>query len=43
MTRMASYLTCAPKGVFRYKSHEQANLDREKWQLAAIIAKQTRG
>jgi hypothetical protein len=39
MTRMANYLTCAPKGIFRYKSHEEANRDREKWQVAAIIDK----
>ena len=43
MTRMANYLTCAPKGVFRYKSHEEANRDREKWQVAAVVSKQTRG
>ena len=43
MTRMASYLTRAPKGIFRYKSHEEANRDREKWQLAAMIDKQARG
>ena len=43
MTRMANYLTRAPKGIFRYKSHEEANRDREKWQLAAIVDKQARG
>lgn len=43
MTQMAQYLTRAPKGVFLYKSHEEANRDRERWQLAAIIATQQHG
>jgi len=43
MTRMANYLTRAPKGIFRYKSHEQANRDREQWQVAAVVEKQTPG
>jgi hypothetical protein len=43
MTRMAQYLTRAPKGVFRYASHEEANRDRERWQLAAVLAKQRNG
>ena len=41
MTRMANYLTCAPKGIFRYKSHEEANRDRDRWQTEAIVAKQS--
>jgi hypothetical protein len=43
MTRMANYLTRAPKGIFRYKSHEEANRDREKWQVAAMVDKRTLG
>jgi len=43
ITRMANYLTRAPKGIFRYKSHEEANRDRERWQVAAIVDKQARG
>jgi hypothetical protein len=43
MTQMAQYLTRAPKGVFRYASHEEANRDRERWQLAAVLAKQRNG
>ena len=43
MTQMARYLTRAPKGVFRYASHEEANRDRDRWQLAAILAKQQHG
>ena len=40
MTRMAQYLTRAPKGVFRYASHAEANRDRDRWRLAAMLAKQ---
>ncbi|HET7544375.1 MAG TPA: hypothetical protein VFK05_31105 [Polyangiaceae bacterium] len=43
MSGMAKYLTRAPKGIFRYKSHEEANRDREKWQVAAMLDKQARG
>lgn len=31
MTKNASYLTGAPKGVFRYRTHEEANAHREAW------------
>lgn len=34
MARMANYRTGAPKGVFRYRSHEDANRDRETWTIA---------
>lgn len=37
MTRMASYRTAAPKGVFRYASHEAANQDREAWTIAKAL------
>jgi hypothetical protein len=36
---MARYRTRAPKGVFHYKSHEEANRDRDRWQTEAIVAK----
>ncbi len=35
---MASYRTRAPKGVFRYRTHEEANRDRERWTLEAMLA-----
>ncbi len=35
---MARYRTRAPKGVFRYASHEAANLDRERWTVDAMVA-----
>jgi hypothetical protein len=38
MASMARYRTRAPKGVFIYDSHEQANLDRERWIVEAIVA-----
>lgn len=37
LTRMASYRTAAPKGVFRYASHEAANQDREAWTIAKAL------
>ena len=43
MTRMAEYSTRAPKGIFRYASHEEANRDRDAWRLAAILHKQASG
>jgi hypothetical protein len=38
LTRMAAYRTRAPKGVFIYRSHEEANADRERWTVEAIVA-----
>ena len=40
MTQMAQYRTRAPKGVFHYKNHEEANRDRDRWLTEAIKAKQ---
>jgi hypothetical protein len=40
MAQMAQYRTRAPKGVFHYKSHEDANRDRDRWLTEAIVAKQ---
>lgn len=41
MDSMNKYKTCIPKGIFRYKSHEEANADMEFW-LAKTIAKSQR-
>ena len=38
---MADFLTRAPKGVFRYASHEEMSRDREAW-TATAIAERTR-
>jgi hypothetical protein len=38
----ANRLTCAPKGVFRYASHEEMARDRERWRVQAIVETQRR-
>ena len=38
MTANARYRTRAPKGIFIYRSHEEANADRERWLLDAMVA-----
>jgi hypothetical protein len=38
MTAMAQYRTRAPKGVFHYKTHEDANRDRDRWLIEAMVA-----
>jgi len=43
MTRMAQYLTRAPKGVFIYRSHEEANRDQERWLIEAMVEKHKNG
>jgi hypothetical protein len=40
MARMAQYRTRAPKGVFRYDSHDQMQADWLAWQVAAVVARQ---
>ncbi len=42
MDRMARYRTHAPKGVFLYRSHEEANADRDRWLTEAIVAAHAR-
>lgn len=39
LAQMARYVTRAPKGVFIYRSHEEANADRERWTVDAVVAK----
>jgi hypothetical protein len=43
LTKMAGYRTRAPKGVFVYRSHEEANADRDRWIVEAIVAKHRDG
>jgi hypothetical protein len=38
MSQMAEYRTRAPKGVFIYSSHEQANRARDAWLIDAVVA-----
>ena len=39
MLKMAARRTRVPKGVFRYRSIEEANEDWERWQAAALADK----
>lgn len=39
MQTMASKRTHVPKGVFRYRSMEEANADWERWHAAALVEK----
>jgi hypothetical protein len=39
MTANARYLTRAPKGLFFYANHEEMNRDRERWIVAAMVAR----
>lgn len=39
MICVAQYVTRAPKGVFRYRSHAEMNADRLRWIVAAMTAK----
>ena len=36
---MASYTTRTPKGVFRYRSHAELELDRERWKAEWLLAR----
>ena len=38
MTHMAPPRTHVPKGVFRYRSMQEANADWERWQADALTA-----
>jgi len=37
MTALANYRTRAPKGLFFYRSHEEMEADRVKWQVEAMV------
>ena len=39
---MSQYRTRVPKGVFRYRSHADANVDWERWH-AELVAETVRG
>ena len=36
---MAAYRTCAPKGVFVYRSHAEMTADRDRWTAEAMAAR----
>ena len=35
--------TCAPKGVFVYRSHDEMEADRMRWTVQAIVEHERRG
>ncbi len=37
MTRNAEYRTRAPKGVFRYNSHDEMTADRLRWTVDLML------
>ena len=39
MGEMARYRTRVPKGIFIYRSHDEANADCERWLVDAMVAK----
>jgi hypothetical protein len=41
MTANARYRTCAPKGLFFYKNHDEMTRDRERWTLDAMLARRS--
>ena len=43
MGEMARYRTRAPKGIFLYRSHEEANRDRDAWLMDAMVEKRRHG
>ncbi len=43
MSEMARYRTRAPKGIFFYRSHEEANRDRDHWIVDAMVDKLQHG
>jgi hypothetical protein len=43
LAQLAAYRTCAPKGVFIYRSHEEMEADRMKWTIEAIALRERDG
>jgi hypothetical protein len=43
LAAMAQYRTCAPKGIFIYRSHEEMTADRLRWTVQAIVENERRG
>jgi len=40
MTANARYVTRAPKGVYRYRTADEMNADRQRWLVDAIVDRQ---
>ncbi len=43
LSRMAQYRTCAPKGIFIYRSHEEMDADRMRWTVQAMVEAERHG
>jgi hypothetical protein len=43
LAAMAQYRTCAPKGIFIYRSHEEMDADRLRWTVQAMVEHQRHG
>jgi len=43
LARLAQYRTCAPKGIFLYRSPEEMDADRMRWTVQAIVEHERRG
>jgi hypothetical protein len=39
LAQMARYRTRCPKGVFVYRNHEDANADRLRWTVDAVVSR----
>lgn len=40
LAELARYRTRAPKGIYLYRTAEEADADRVRWQVEAMLAKQ---
>ena len=43
LASLVQYGTCAPKGVFIYRCHEEMEADRLRWTVQAIVEHERRG
>jgi len=43
LATLVQYRTCAPKGIFIYRSHDEMEADRLRWTVQAIVEHERRG
>lgn len=41
LVELSQTRTRTPKGIFRYRAHEEANRDQEYWRALAVAARQS--
>ena len=41
LVELSQKRTRTPKGIFRYRSHEEANREQERWRALAVAARQS--